>query len=94
MSIAIVGLSCRLLEAPVDPEGLWKVFVEQRDVWQTIPNQRLDNGAFCHPDPEPGSSLTCSTVIFARRPFPTGYPCAFDTAYFNLTDIRSVARYR
>ena len=51
MPIAIVGLSCRLPGAAANPEGLWHVCAEQRDVWQPIPNQRLDNGAFFHPDP-------------------------------------------
>ena len=51
MPIAIVGLSCRLPGAAANPEGLWDVCAEQRDVWQPIPNERLDNGTFFHPDP-------------------------------------------
>lgn len=51
MPIAIVGLSCRLPGTAANPEELWDVCAEQRDVWQPISNKRLDDCAFFHPDP-------------------------------------------
>lgn len=51
MPIAIVGLSCRLPGGVSNLEDLWQVLAEQRDVWQPMPNKRMNNEAFYHPDP-------------------------------------------
>jgi hypothetical protein len=51
MPIAVIGMSCRFPGAATDPENLWQVCAEQRDVWQAIPPERLNKGVFYHPDP-------------------------------------------
>lgn len=51
MPIAIVGMSCRLPGGVSSPEDLWQICAEQRDVWKSIPNERMNNDAFYHPDP-------------------------------------------
>lgn len=49
--IAVVGLSCRLPGGVSDPQGLWELCSEQRDVWQSLPNKRMNNDVYYHPDP-------------------------------------------
>jgi len=51
MPIAIVGLSCRLPGAASCTDNLWRMCAEKHDVWQPIPKERMNNGAFYHPDP-------------------------------------------
>ena len=62
--IAIVGLSCRLPGVASNPDDLWRMCVEQRDVWQPVPKERINNGAYCHPDP--GRNGTVSPTCIRR----------------------------
>ena len=49
--IAIVGLSCRLPGGIDGPEGLWKALLEGRSCWSKVPQNRYNERAFLHPDP-------------------------------------------
>jgi Beta-ketoacyl synthase, N-terminal domain len=60
MPIAIVGMSCRYPGDATDPQRLWKTCAEQRDVWQTTPTERFNQGIFYHPDP--GRNGTVSEI--------------------------------
>ena len=84
MAIAVVGMSCRLPGGATDPERLWQMCAEQRDVWQPIPKDRLNTAAFYHPDPGRNGTVGRTPFIIntygfisdsvivkcARRPFP------------------------
>ena len=72
MPIAIVGLSCRLPGGVGNPEDMWSVCAEQRDVWQPIPSKRMNNRSFYHPDP--GRNGTVSTC-----PFPNHHGTSVDS---------------
>ena len=71
MPIAIVGLSCRLPGGATSTEKLWKMCVEGRDVWQPIPEERMNNGAYYHPDP--GRNGTVRWLSIPCCPIPTGF---------------------
>lgn len=62
-SIAIVGLSCRLPGGVSKPEDLWRVCAEQHDVWQPIPNERMNNDAFYHPDPGRNGTVSGCPIL-------------------------------
>jgi len=62
--IAIVGMACRYPGEATDPERLWKTCAEQRDVWQTTPTERFNQGIFYHPDP--GRNGTVSEILHSR----------------------------
>jgi acyl transferase domain-containing protein len=51
MPIAVVGMACRYPGGATDPEKLWKMCAEQRDVWSPVPKERFNQDAFHHPDP-------------------------------------------
>lgn len=67
MPIAIVGMACRYPGEATDPERLWKTCAEQRDVWQTTPPERFNQGIFYHPDP--GRNGTVSEILHSRLTF-------------------------
>lgn len=51
MPIAIVGLSCRYPGEAKNPESLWQACADERNLWQPIPKERMNQKAFYHPDP-------------------------------------------
>ena len=62
MPIAIIGMGCRFPGEATNPERLWQMCAEQRDVWKTIPQERFTEGVFYHPDPSRNG--TVSDVIY------------------------------
>ena len=56
MPIAIVGMSCRLPGDATNVENLWKMCVESRNAWGSIPEGRFNLQGHYHPDSNrPGS---------------------------------------
>jgi acyl transferase domain-containing protein len=51
MPIAVVGMACRLPGEASNPEGLWEILAQQRDVWTTTPSDRFNHDLYYHPDP-------------------------------------------
>ena len=51
MPIAIVGLSCRYPGEAKNLESLWQACAEERNLWQPISEERINQKAFYHPDP-------------------------------------------
>ena len=58
MPIAVVGMACRYPGAVTDPERLWQMCAEQRDVWQPIPKERFNQDIFHHPDPSRNGTVS------------------------------------
>ncbi|KAI0201400.1 polyketide synthase for naphthopyrone YWA1 [Astrocystis sublimbata] len=76
--IAIIGYSGRFPEA-ANPEGLWKILQEGRDVHREIPADRFDVDA--HYDPT-GKKRNTSTV---RHGCFINEPGVFDSRFFNIS---------
>ncbi|KAI1363172.1 polyketide synthase for naphthopyrone YWA1 [Xylaria arbuscula] len=76
--IAIIGYSGRFPEA-ADPEGLWKILQEGRDVHREIPADRFDVDA--HYDPQ-GKKKNTSTI---RNGCFINEPGLFDSRFFNIS---------
>ncbi|KAI0452381.1 polyketide synthase for naphthopyrone YWA1 [Xylaria acuta] len=76
--IAIIGYSGRFPEA-ADPEGLWKILQEGRDVHREIPADRFDVNA--HYDPT-GKKRNTSTI---RQGCFINEPGVFDSRFFNIS---------
>ncbi len=54
--IAICGYSCKLPGDATDAESLWRMCVEGRNAWSTIPETRFSAEAFYNPvQGEPGT---------------------------------------
>lgn len=89
--IAIVGLSCRLPGGVGSPEDLWSVCAEQRDVWQPIPNKRMNNNSFYHPDP--GRNGTVSTCFCSQTIIVLLLTLKFSLMYEAVTSLRRILGY-
>ncbi|KAI0441953.1 polyketide synthase for naphthopyrone YWA1 [Xylaria telfairii] len=76
--IAIIGYSGRFPEA-ANPEGLWKLLQEGRDVHREIPADRFDVNA--HYDPT-GKKRNTSTI---RQGCFINEPGVFDSRFFNIS---------
>ncbi|KAI0856137.1 polyketide synthase for naphthopyrone YWA1 [Xylaria cubensis] len=76
--IAIIGYSGRFPEA-ADPDGLWKLLQEGRDVHREIPADRFDVNA--HYDPT-GKKRNTSTI---RQGCFINEPGVFDSRFFNIS---------
>ena len=106
MPIAIVGLSCRLPGGISDPKALWHLCAEQRDAWQPLPNERMNNASFYHPDPARNGTVrerSSRTKHFALVDnfkqsnvrggyFLTENPGFFNAKFFNLTEMEAKVR--
>lgn len=56
--IAIVGLATRLSQDAATTEDLWRLLLEARSTWSSIPKERFNPDAFYHPDPEHGGTVS------------------------------------
>ena len=52
MSIAIIGMSCRLPGDSNSPERLWDLLSEGKSGWALGAGNRFQSRAFCHPAAE------------------------------------------
>jgi len=102
MPIAIIGMGCRFPGEATNPERLWQMCAEQRDVWKTIPQERFTEGVFYHPDPSRNGTVSdviylikmsilssWNTVEFPRRAFSARAPWSFRCPIFQLDKCRS-----
>ncbi|KAL8792787.1 MAG: hypothetical protein Q9195_004600 [Heterodermia aff. obscurata] len=80
MPIAVVGLSCRYPGEARDPESLWATCAEERNLWQPIPKEKINQKAFYHPDPSRNGTSNVRGGYFLNE-----HPGLFDAAFFNLT---------
>ncbi|KAI0450357.1 hypothetical protein F5B21DRAFT_529187 [Xylaria acuta] len=78
--IAICGYSCKLPGDATDAEGLWRMCVEGRNAWSTIPETRFSPETFYHDvQGEPGTT-TVAGGHFLRDDI-----YAFDASFFNMS---------
>ena len=57
--LAVVGLGCRFPGGADDPDALWSLLEEGRDVIGEVPRERWESGEWFDPDPErPGTTTT------------------------------------
>ncbi|KAK5625728.1 hypothetical protein RRF57_001444 [Xylaria bambusicola] len=76
--IAIIGYSGRFPEA-ADPEGLWKILQEGRDVHREIPADRFDVNAHYDPTGKKRNTSTIRNGCFINE------PGLFDSRFFNIS---------
>jgi acyl transferase domain-containing protein len=48
--IAVIGLSGRFPGEATNPEKLWEICAEGKDIWSPFPSNRFNSEAFYHPD--------------------------------------------
>ena len=58
MPIAILGMALRGPGDATTAENLWKMISEARESRTTIPKERWNNDAFCHPDYKRNGTVT------------------------------------
>ncbi|WP_420543184.1 type I polyketide synthase [Streptomyces katrae] len=82
--IAVIGLSCRLPQAP-DPEALWRLLGDGTDAVTPVPADRLDPAVFYDPDPAaPGRTNSRWGGHLDRVD-------AFDPAFFGISPREAAA---
>jgi hypothetical protein len=65
--VAIIGMSCRFPGDATTPERLWEMCANAREAWSRWPEDRFNQDAFFHPNPEKAG--TVSTVDYCIGPF-------------------------
>jgi acyl transferase domain-containing protein len=105
MPIAVVGMACRLPGEATDPERLWKILAEQRDVWTTTPSDRFNHGLYYHPDPSRNGTVCFPQLVYVFNSFDSYYSQSnvagghflrdhlgfFDAPFFNMTHAEATA---
>ncbi|KAK9238572.1 hypothetical protein V1525DRAFT_387470 [Lipomyces kononenkoae] len=86
LPIAVVGMACRLPGEATDPEKLWKILAEQRDVWTITPSDRFNQGLYYHPDPSRNGTSNVPGGHFLHD-----HPGFFDAPFFNMTHAEATA---
>lgn len=82
--IAIIGIGCRLPGGVISTESLWTLLVEGRNVWTEVPEERYNESAFYHPDPENNGTTNHRGGHFLRQDI-----SAFDAAFFNISPVEA-----
>ncbi|KAI3343373.1 hypothetical protein F4824DRAFT_507218 [Ustulina deusta] len=78
--IAICGYSCKLPGDATDAESLWRMCVEGRNAWSTIPETRFSAEAFYNPvQGEPGTTIVVGGHFLRDDIY------AFDASFFNMS---------
>ena len=66
--IAVVGMATRFSQDAATTEDLWRLLLEVRSTWSSIPKERFNPDAFYHPDPEHGGTVSSASLeIILRR---------------------------
>ncbi|KFA45703.1 hypothetical protein S40293_08011 [Stachybotrys chartarum IBT 40293] len=68
-SLAVVGISCRLPGGADDTTKLWEVLRNGTDTWSAVPDDRYNEEAFYHPDPDNpnGTTLIAAVILLTHR---------------------------
>jgi acyl transferase domain-containing protein len=80
MSIAIVGMSCRLPGNVTTPDEFWELCSRARTGWSEIPKERFENASFHHPNPGKGGCFNAVGGNFLKEDLGL-----FDAPFFSLT---------
>lgn len=86
ISIAIVGIGCRLPGGVANTETLWDLLVEGRSAWSEVPVERYNEAAFYHPNPENNGTTNHRGGHFVNQNI-----TAFDASFFNISPIEARA---
>ena len=65
--IAVVGMATRFSQDAATTEDLWRLLLEVRSTWSSIPKERFNPDAFYHPDPEHGGTVSSVCLEIIRR---------------------------
>jgi len=101
MPIAVIGMACRYPGGATDPEKLWNMCAEQRDVWSPVPKERFNQDAFYHPDPSRNGTVRLFSFTWEKQAdsmqsnmrgahFLNQHPGFFDAQFFNLTHAEAI----
>ncbi|KAH6664674.1 polyketide synthase [Halenospora varia] len=86
ISIAIVGMGCRLPGDVSSPEEFWELCTRARSGWSPIPKERFNHDAFYHPNPD---KLGCYNPEGGH--FLSEDIGLFDAPFFNLTEKEAIS---
>lgn len=78
--VAIIGIGCRLPGHVSDPQSLWELLVQGRNVWSPVPEDRYNEKAFLHPRPDNSGTTNHRGGHFLDRDI-----SAFDAAFFGIS---------
>ena len=67
MSIAIVGMSCRLPGGVSNLEDFWDFCQQARNAWTEIPKDRMNPAAFHHANPEKAGCVSFKAAILIEQ---------------------------
>ncbi|KEY67212.1 Sat13 [Stachybotrys chartarum IBT 7711] len=79
--LAIVGIACRFPGDATNPERFWDLLANARSGWSRVPNDRWNEEAFWHPDPDD----TNGTNNHMGGHFLNQDLARFDAGFFNVT---------
>ncbi|KAJ5137695.1 hypothetical protein N7526_003928 [Penicillium atrosanguineum] len=86
MPMEIVGMGFRGPGDASDVERLWKMVVEQREGWKSIPKERWNNKAFHHPDHARHGTINVKEGHLMEEDL-----SLFDAPFFNMTGDEAAA---
>ena len=84
--IAIIGIGCRLPGGVTDTEKLWDLLVDGRNTWSAVPDERFNEEAFYHPDPDHNGTTNHRGGHFIKDNV-----AAFDAAFFGISPVEARA---
>ncbi|KFA67578.1 hypothetical protein S40285_08766 [Stachybotrys chlorohalonatus IBT 40285] len=86
MSVAIVGMACRLPGNVSSPAEFWELCSRARSGYSAVPSHRFNHGAYYHPNPGKSGSYHASGGYFLQDDV-----AAFDAPFFGLTENEAIA---
>ena len=88
--LAVVGISCRYPGDATNPEKLWELIANKRSGWTKVPEDRWNEEAFYHPDPDDSNGTHNSKGgHFINQDLGL-----FDAGFFNVTPQEAAAMVR
>ncbi|PVH89083.1 putative polyketide synthase [Cadophora sp. DSE1049] len=80
MPIAVVGIGFRGPGDAHTTEKLWKMILEGREAWSSVPKEKWNNEAFYHPDPNRNGTTNTQGGHYFTQDL-----SRFDASFFNMT---------